>query len=52
MKITGVWAAVGAVVFGVIIADLVHNPKGTKALANAGTTTERISVNGLLGKSS
>lgn len=52
MKVTGLWAAVGAVIFGVIIADLVHNPKGTKALANAGTTTERISVNGLLGKSS
>ena len=52
MKVTGLWAAVGAVIFGVIIADLVHNPQGTKALANAGTTTERIGVNGLLGKSS
>ena len=52
MKVTGLWAAVGAIIFGVIIADLVHNPKGTKALANASTSTERISVNGLLGKSS
>jgi hypothetical protein len=52
MKVTGIWAAVGAVIFGVIIADLVHNPTGTKALANAGTSAEKISVNGLLGKTS
>ena len=50
MKVTGAWSAIGAVIFGVIIADLVHNPRGTKALANAGTDTEKISVNGLLGK--
>jgi hypothetical protein len=52
MKVTGVWTAVGAIIFGVILADLVHNPTGTTALANAGTTTEKISVNGLLGKTS
>jgi hypothetical protein len=52
MRVTGFWTAVGAVIFGVIIADLVHNPNGTKALANAGTSAEKISVNGLLGKSS
>jgi hypothetical protein len=51
MKVTGIWTAVGAVIFGVILADLVHNPGGTRALANAGTTAEKISVNGLLGKS-
>jgi hypothetical protein len=52
MKVTGLWTAVGAVIFGVILADLVHNPTGTKALSNAATSTEKISVNGLLGKSS
>jgi hypothetical protein len=52
MKVTGIWAAIGAVIFGVIIADLVHNPAGTKALTNAGTSAEKISVNGLLGKTS
>ncbi len=52
MRVTGFWSAVGAVIFGVIIADLAHNVAGTKALANAGTTTEKVAVNGLLGKSS
>jgi hypothetical protein len=52
VKVTGVWAAVGAIIFGVIIADLVHNPNGTKALTNAGVSAEKVSVNGLLGKSS
>jgi hypothetical protein len=52
VRVTGIWAAVGAVILGVIIADLVHNPAGTKALANAGTSAEKISVNGLLGKTS
>ena len=52
MKVTGIWTAVGAIIFGVILADLVHNPAGTKALANAGTSTEKVSVNGLLVKSS
>jgi hypothetical protein len=52
MKVTGLWAAIGAVIFGVIIADLVHNPAGTKVLANAGVNTEKVSVNGLLGKTS
>jgi hypothetical protein len=50
MKVTGIWSAVGAIIFGVILADFVHNPAGTKALANAGTNAEKISVNGLLGK--
>jgi hypothetical protein len=52
MRVVGLWSAIGAVIFGVILADLVHNPNGTKALANAGTTAEKISVNGLLGKTS
>jgi hypothetical protein len=51
MKVIGFWSAVGAVIIGVIIADLVHDPAGTKVLTNAGTTTESTAVNGLLGKS-
>jgi hypothetical protein len=50
VKVTGFWTAVGAVIFGVIIADLVHNANGTKTLANAGVSTETVAVNGLLGK--
>jgi hypothetical protein len=52
MRVTGVWTAIGAVIFGVILADLVHNAAGTTALANAGTTTEKVAVNGLLGSTS
>jgi hypothetical protein len=52
MKVTGWWTAVGAVILGVIVADLVHNPTGTRALANAGVSAEKVSVNGLLGKTS
>ena len=52
MKVTGIWTAVGAIIFGVILADLVHNPAGTKRLANAVTSTEKVSVNGLLGQTS
>jgi hypothetical protein len=52
VRVTGLWAAVGAVIFGVIVADLVHNPAGTKVLANAATSTEKLGVNGLLGKTS
>jgi hypothetical protein len=52
LKVTGVWTAVGAVILGVIIADLVHNATGTRALANAGVSTEKVAVSGLLGKTS
>jgi hypothetical protein len=52
MKVTGFWSAAGAIIFGVILADLVIHSTGTKVLANAGTSAETISVNGLLGKTS
>jgi hypothetical protein len=51
MKVSGLWSAVGAVIFGVIVADLVTHVAGTKALANAGVSAEKVSVNGLLGTS-
>jgi hypothetical protein len=50
MKVTGVWTAVGAVIFGVIIADLVTHPKGTSDLTSSGVSAEKVSVNALLGK--
>jgi hypothetical protein len=31
MRVTGFWAAVGAVIFGLIIADIWTHPKGTNA---------------------
>jgi hypothetical protein len=52
MRVSGLWSAIGALIFGVILADLVANPSGTKVLTGAGTTIEQTSVNGLLGKSS
>lgn len=41
-----------AVVVGVIIADLVIHPQGTSVLTNAAVTTEKSSLNALLGKTS
>jgi hypothetical protein len=52
MRVSGLWSAIGAVIFGVIIADLVHNAAGTKVLTSAATSIESTSVNGLLGKTS
>jgi hypothetical protein len=52
MRVTGVWSAIGAVILGVILADLVHNAAGTKVLTGAATSIETTSVNGLLGKAS
>lgn len=49
-RVLGLWSAVGAVIGGVILADFVHNPKGTKVLANATVNTEKVAVGGLLGK--
>jgi len=40
------------VVGGVILADLVIHPQGTKALTNAGVSAEKVSTNALLGKTS
>ena len=41
-----------AVVVAVALADLVANPTGTAALANAGTTAEKTALNAELGKTS
>jgi hypothetical protein len=52
MRVTGIFSLAGALVFGIIIADFLTHPQGTTVLANAGTEVEKVSVNGLLGKTS
>jgi hypothetical protein len=49
MRVTGFASAVGAVILGIIIADLVMHPTGVAALGNAVASTEKVTVNGLLG---
>ena len=49
MRVTGFWALTGAVVFGLIIADLTTHPTGTTAIANGVTTLEKNTGNQLLG---
>lgn len=51
-RATGFWSLAALVVGGVMLADLVHNPKGTRVLTNAAVTSQKSAVNGLLGKSS
>ena len=50
MGVTGFWAAVGAAIFGIIIADIWTNPKGTKAAGDAIVSLEKNTGNQLLGK--
>lgn len=44
------WAFASLVVGGIIIADLIANPNGTKAATGAVTTLEQNAGNQLLGK--
>lgn len=46
------FALASLVVVAVALADLVANPKGTKALANAGVSAEKAALNAELGKTS
>jgi hypothetical protein len=50
MRVTGFWAAVGAVIFGLIVADLLTHPTGTKAVASGINQLEKQTGNQLLGK--
>jgi hypothetical protein len=52
MRVTGLWSLAGAVVLGVILADLIANPTGTTAAANGVVGIEKPGFNALLGKSS
>lgn len=51
-RVVGFWSAVGALIGGVVLANLVIHPQGTQVLTNAGLAAEKQSVNGLLGKTS
>ena len=50
LRVTGAWAAVGAVIFGLIIADIWTHPKGTQAAGQAVNTLEKQTGNQLLGQ--
>jgi hypothetical protein len=50
LRVTGFWAAVGAVVFGLIVADIWTNPNGTNAAGTQVVNLEKNTGNQLLGK--
>jgi hypothetical protein len=50
VRVTGFWALTGAIVLGLIVADLTTHPKGTQTIANGVTTLEKNTGNQLLGK--
>lgn len=41
LRVTGFWALTGAIVFGLIIADIWTHPAGTNAAGNALITLEK-----------
>jgi hypothetical protein len=49
LRVTGFWAAVGAVIAGLMLADLVTHPAGTNAIAKGINTLEKQTGNQLLG---
>lgn len=50
MRVTGIWTAVGAVIAGLIVADLLTHPKGTKAAGGVITSLSKNTGNQLLGR--
>lgn len=51
MRVTSVWTAIGAVIAGLIIADLLTHPTGTKTISNGIISLEKNTGNQLIGKS-
>lgn len=49
LRVTGFWAAVGAVVFGLIVADIWTHPQGTAAAGSTITSLEKNTGNQLIG---
>ena len=49
MRVSGFWSAVGLVIVGLIVADLVLHPTGTKAAGNVITTLSTNTGNQLIG---
>jgi len=52
MRVTGFWAAVGAVIAGLMLADLLMHPQGTKQIAAGINQLEKQTGNQLLGVAS
>lgn len=52
MRPTSLLALAGLIVVGIIVADLVIHPDGTKAVANGFVSIEKPTINGLLGSTS
>lgn len=48
-RVTGLWAAIGAVIGGLVIADLWIHPQGTKAAGDTVVSLEKNTGNQLLG---
>lgn len=49
MRVSGFWSAVGLVIVGLIVGDLVLHPSGTAAAGNVVTSVEKNTGNQLLG---
>ena len=50
LRVTGFWAAVGAVIFGLIVADVWTHPTGTTAAGQQIIGLEKNTGNQLLGQ--
>ncbi len=50
LRVTGLWTLAGAVVFGLILADIWTHPAGTKAAGSTVVSLEKNTGNQLLGK--
>lgn len=50
LRVTGFWAAVGAGIFGLIIADLWTHPQGTTAAGTQLVSLEKNTGNQLIGQ--
>jgi hypothetical protein len=49
LRVTGLWAAIGAVIAGLMLADLLTHPAGTNALAGGINSLEKQTGNQLIG---
>ena len=50
MRVTGFWALTGAIVFGLIVADIWTHPRGTSAAGSTLISLEKNTGNQLIGK--
>jgi hypothetical protein len=50
MRVTGLWMAVGAAIFGLIIADVWTHPQGTNAAGSQIVALEKNTGNQLIGQ--